>query len=662
MKDLKKNILSIYIKLIVLQIGVVLLMRFLVPLFANYPPDSEVHEFQKVVEILTHNMQYLVLGTLNVILYAIFITILLRPVFKYLKKDKKDITFSELQTVRNTCFKFPGRIVLVQLATIILVLLILFTSMTPDFHLVIKFLLIYLSFFVVAAIMANVLIRNELEAILISTYNIDPHYVPPKKTAKFSNELLYNILPFFAVVIISIALLGYSKTCRAIGEGDYYYYKYYLADLNLNNSTIDDIKEQLDTIPLKSESDYYFIHYNDENVFSRPDGNISNFFIAYADMFLEKTNGRVYEYYGIEEEAYVQKIKLKDGTDAYVGFKYSVTSNELISYFTTISIVAIIVYIIILILWSKNVSQNIKQVADKLTTIAEQKEVSKIGVLPVTSNDEIGQLTVAFNQIQQTSKKNIDTIKSNQSQLIEQERLASLGQMIGGIAHNLKTPIMSIAGITEALQNLTIELDNSIGNPVVTEQDFHDIAKDYFSWITKIREHTEYMSDIITAVKGQATNLSNDIQSNFTISELLKRVDILMKHELKNAIVYLNITVNMDENTVLNGDVNILVQVINNMISNAIQAYNGKPEQTIELNVSEENSNVIISIQDHASGLPKNIQNKLFKEMVTTKGKNGTGLGLYMSYSTIKGNFKGDITFETEEGKGTTFKIILPLN
>ena len=134
-----------------------------------------------------------------------------------------------------------------------------------------------------------------------------------------------------------------------------------------------------------------------------------------------------------------------------------------------------------------------------------------------------------------------------------------------------------------------------------------------------------------------------------------------MKHELKNAIVYLNISVLTDENTVIKGDVNSLVQIINNMLSNAIQAYNGKPEQTIELIVTKENSNCIISIKDHASGLPEKIKNKLFKEMVTTKGKNGTGLGLYMSYSTIKAHFNGDITFESEAGKGTTFNIILPL-
>ena len=67
------------------------------------------------------------------------------------------------------------------------------------------------------------------------------------------------------------------------------------------------------------------------------------------------------------------------------------------------------------------------------------------------------------------------------------------------------------------------------------------------------------------------------------------------------------------------------------------------------------------SITDFAGGLSKEVQDRLFKEMVTTKGKNGTGLGLYMSYSNIKAHFGGDITYKTEEGKGTTFNIVIPI-
>ena len=288
------------------------------------------------------------------------------------------------------------------------------------------------------------------------------------------------------------------------------------------------------------------------------------------------------------------------------------------------------------------------------------KKSFNVEISSILNNDQILGILILFKDITQ-HKKDMETIQNNQNMLIERERLSSLGQMIGGIAHNLKTPIMSIAGASEGLKDLADELDNSIGNPVVTNDDYHDIAKDMKNWISKIKDYSEYMSDIITAVKGQAVNFTNDEEISFTISELLKRVDILMKHELKNAIIYLDVSVKTDENTIIKGDVNSLVQIINNMLSNAIQAYNGKPEQTIELIVTKENSNCIISIQDHAGGLPDKIKNKLFKEMVTTKGKNGTGLGLYMSYSTIRAHFNGDITYESETGKGTTFNIILPL-
>ena len=76
---------------------------------------------------------------------------------------------------------------------------------------------------------------------------------------------------------------------------------------------------------------------------------------------------------------------------------------------------------------------------------------------------------------------------------------------------------------------------------------------------------------------------------------------------------------------------------------------------------NKKENNIVISITDFAGGLPQEVRDRLFKEMVTTKGKNGTGLGLYMSYSNIKAHFGGDITYVTETGKGTTFNIIIPL-
>ena len=115
----------------------------------------------------------------------------------------------------------------------------------------------------------------------------------------------------------------------------------------------------------------------------------------------------------------------------------------------------------------------------------------------------------------------------------------------------------------------------------------------------------------------------------------------------------------------ISGNINGLVQVINNLISNAIEAYETTDaDKNVDLSAKydETTGNIIISVKDYGPGLPKKVKEKLFKEMITTKGKNGTGLGLFMSYSNIKAHFNGDITFESEENKGTTFNVIIPIS
>ena len=288
------------------------------------------------------------------------------------------------------------------------------------------------------------------------------------------------------------------------------------------------------------------------------------------------------------------------------------------------------------------------------------KKVNYDDKLPVTSNDEIGELVVAFNEVQELSKTYIGEIQNSQNMLIERERLASLGQMIGGIAHNLKTPIMSISGAAEGLTELVSEYVASIDNPMVTKEDHKAIAKDMLDWITKIKTHTSYMSDIITTVKGQATQLSASSYEVFSVYDLSKRVDILMKHELKRASIDLNINISCDPTLKINGDINSLIQVINNLIANSIQAYDGKINESILFNISADDKKVFFKVSDHGCGIPKEVQERLFKEMYTSKGKKGTGLGLYMSYSTIKGKFNGNIEFESEVGKGTTFTVTIP--
>lgn len=336
----------------------------------------------------------------------------------------------------------------------------------------------------------------------------------------------------------------------------------------------------------------------------------------------------------------------------------------------------------------RNINININNLISKLSNSQDKNRAFLEAINQTKSNDKtirieryFSQLNKYFNiEINSIKNKNtylgtlilfkditqhtmdMKTIKDNQDMLIEKERLASLGQMIGGIAHNLKTPIMSIAGAAEGLSDLIKEYDSSIDDPEVTAQDHHEIASDMNVWIEKIRTHLSYMSDVITAIKGQAVNFADQTSTSFTVKELMNYVDILMKHELKNALINLKSQADIDVGTEVKGNINSLVQVINNIISNAIQAYQsrGETNKDIDFRIYKEGSNIIFKIQDYAGGLPQNVQEKLFKEMITTKGKNGTGLGLFMSYSNIKAHFSGNLRYETSS-EGTSFFIEIPM-
>lgn len=314
-----------------------------------------------------------------------------------------------------------------------------------------------------------------------------------------------------------------------------------------------------------------------------------------------------------------------------------------------------------LIYFSKSLTDDISLIAQSLTEIAEGGEVNLNKKLPVTSNDEIGDLVIAFNKIQEIEKQHIERIRDNQNMLMERERLASLGQLIGGIAHNLRSPIMSLSGSIEGLKDLIKEYDESVDDQDVTPEDHHEIAKEMFSWIQEMQPYCSYMSDLIAAVKEQVVQLNASTISSFTLDELVKRVELLMKYELLKYNCIMNIDIQADLNMVIHGEVNNLVQVCNNLIINAIQSYENKGG-LIEFGISKQNNDILISVRDYGHGIPKEIQARLFKEMVTTKGKNGTGLGLYMSYLNIKGRFGGQLWFESEEGKGAAFYISIPVN
>ena len=659
----KKIKTRIYIKATGLQIIVISIMSFLSPRLLNYPPFSEDPVFQRSINVLPHNVQYLMLGLIGLITEFLFIHFIFRDVFKYLDKSANKVSIPETKHVRNVCFNAPGKLLYSQLIMLLILFFALFHYVKINITLSIKFIMVYFSFFISAWALSTTILKSDLNLIIGSTYNINKEVTLPKKRTKYYITLIKNLIPFFIAMLITISLLGYSKVIDTVGENRYNYYKNIFTSIDLNYKSIDDVKNTLGNIELVDNSNYYFIITNNSKYFSKNNGYATNFFISYAEHFINKTHGRIYEYFGVSEEAYGQIITLDNGQKALVGIKYATGNYPTAQYYILVSIICSLIYATVLFVWSKNMSKNITAVSIRLSEISKHYDVNKkYDVLPAYSNDEIGELVIAFNNIQQTTKDNIEQIHNGQNMLMERERLATLGQMVGGIAHNLKTPIMSISGAMEGLSDLITEYDESIDDPEVTKEDHHAIANDMKEWVKKVNSYDDYMSDIITAVKGQAVNFNNSTIEKFTLDDLLKDVNILMKHELKNALITLNINCKIDKDTQFVGNINALVQVINNLISNAIQSYNGKQNESIDLTIYKNNNNIMIDVTDHGCGIPEDVQKQLFSKMITTKGHNGSGLGLFMSYSTIKGNFNGNLSFTSKVNVGTTFTISLPIS
>ena len=633
-----------------------------IPNLLNYGPDTINTSFDKEVSGgLYYYQQVLIAGGCLVLVVSLILFFLLKdidsyPIYKQNKvKYKKNIDY-----IKKICLNLPNRLLLVFITIpLILSVGVLFMQTSyltsSDF----KLMLVIFILSTITISITNTYVRKLLSKILIELENTS--FSKARRTG-IVERLLFQILPIMLVCIVFTYLAvssTYEKNNAQLLSN--FYNNQFETALSANHiSDKDELIDLLDGIHLYADSNVLFITDKDFN-FIYQTGELSSFFKKYAAELSSKNDYKVYDYYGTSGQGTLYRITLTNGETYYLGAYYVIYSDELILYIVSLLIILGLICSLILYAFASELSKNVKEVTNSLKEISNDNEAFAEKELYITSVDEIGDLIKVYNNIQALTINHLHQLHDNQETLMEKERLASLGQLIGGIAHNLKTPIMSISGAAEGLTDLVKEYDSSIDDPEVTSKDHHDIAKDMTTWIDKIKTHTEYMSDVITAVKGQAVNLSNEEDISFTVGELLKRVNILMKHELKNAIIYLNISMKTDENLIIHGDVNSLVQVINNMISNSIQAYQGKTNQNIDLIVEKKENNLLISVKDYGTGIPKKVKDKLFEEMITTKGKNGTGLGLYMSYSTIKAHFNGNMTVESEEGKGTTFTIILPI-
>lgn len=633
----------------------------LIPILMNYPPSSINTKFDKEFSAIYYIYQYAIAVVAILFIGYLFLKIMLKGMDDWKTGLGDAYNNNKLLIVRKKCLNVPYIIYFIQILVpffvIVIILLLLGFYQISD----LKLVLLVFTFGTLAAEISYILTKKKYINILFETYHYDNNN---KKNEGLriglKNRVILQFLPMILSTILFTFLMGYSRLVYEKGDILFEVYKGELENritIEEPISSIHDLEAKISSIDLKSPRDRIFIisPNKDIKISGEP---LSDFFLKYLYEISPQYGGHVYDYYGVDVQGAVRTLKGQDG-EWMIGVIYEVASGKAINLFGINFFILILLNAFVLYFFAKALSDDVSLVAKSLDEIAESNDVNFNSTLTVTSNDEIGDLVVAFNKIQQKELENINSIKENQAILLEQERLASLGQLIGGIAHNLKTPIMSISGGIEAVKDLVYEYRDSIDDKSVTEQDHKEIARDMLAWLDKMKPYCAYMSDVISAVKGQAVQMNASTTEKFTVDELVKRVDLLMKHELKKNHCILKLDSQIDMRTEVKGEVNNLVQVFDNIIINAVHAYEGKTG-TIDLKIVRSGDNVEFIFRDYGKGIPGEITDRLFKEMVTTKGRNGTGLGLYMSYSTVRGRFGGNISFTSKVGVGTTFYISIP--
>jgi len=602
----------------------------LIPSLLNYPPNSIDNEFQKRVVGICYTEQFLLLGVLVVLFNNLFLALLLRKIDKWekTKKDENKLKIKDILEIRNICFNGMYKIMPLQVLITGIVIFILLTLASTELWLTLKLVGIICIWCIISNLILNVFTSRIYNRILKETYFIVQSYEKDIKMISIKDKILFQTVSVILVIIYILSLFSYSsinvERSSFLKEKEMLY---------LNQLFI----EQQDNIInyVKNSNDNYFILNGEyEPIYSKIE--LTKFAIEYMKEYPNINN--TYYQYGSMIEGVYKKID-SDGKVYYIGKLYEVMDPSYTVSILIFDITFFIMYILIIGFFAEEIKNKLSTTAGRLQEIGDTThEIGK--ELEVTSNDEFRNLIQAYNQVQKNTNRFITDLKNKQDVIVKQGQLVSIGELAGGVAHDINTPISAIKTAIQLLQELYQPRDE-------TEKDI----------LFRMSNCTEKIIKIVNSMRNQIRNLGSDQKYNFKVSDVIEDIRIVSYNEFqKNGS---KLIVNIEDDLYLHGDPTKLGQVFTNLFVNAVQAY-GENGGKIEVSVSKApNNKVMIKVRDYAGGIPEKIRDFVFKNILTTKGTKGTGLGLYLAYSVIKGEFSGDITFESTTGEGTTFYMIL---
>ena len=264
-------------------------------------------------------------------------------------------------------------------------------------------------------------------------------------------------------------------------------------------------------------------------------------------------------------------------------------------------------------------------------------------------------------------------LKDTQQQLIQAEKMASLGELTAGIAHEIQNPLNFVNNFSEVNKELLVEMKDEIKKGNIDE--VNALADDVIANEEKIIHHGK-RADAIVKGMLQHSRSSSGVKEPTDINKLADEYLRLAYHGLRAKDKSFNATMKTDFDETI-GNINIIPQdigrVILNLITNAFYVVNEKAlsavatptaakyEPTVSVSTRKINDKVEIKVTDNGNGIPQKILDKIFQPFFTTKPTGqGTGLGLSLSYDIVKAH-GGVLNVETKESVGTEFTIILPM-
>lgn len=366
-------------------------------------------------------------------------------------------------------------------------------------------------------------------------------------------------------------------------------------------------------------------------------------FSAYK-AYYAKADGQgfnIEEVYGEKKSKNVSKISFDEKTMKTIGTKEIAISNSLIEYLGANPFKEPVLRIIIPVHHMQNLMGVIVLLSYQKRELNEEIEI--LDAISSQLSNAITRAELYQKNIQTVKelKSAMKELKETQIQLINSEKMASLGQLVAGVAHEINTPVASIKS------------NNGIVAKLLGSIDDVDL-KEMLSDINEIdKEAVNRISNIVTSLKKFVRLDEAELQE----ADINKELDLtleLIRHETKNRI---EIVRNYGEIPAIKCFPNMLNQVFTNILINACQAIEGKGK--IIITTEYRDKKLVVKIKDNGKGIPQNQLSKIFSAGFTTKGVGvGTGLGLAICTKIIE-KHKGEITVNSEIGKGSEFVITI---